>query len=94
MKKILSMILSIAIFASCAPFSFASNGVEETESGNQIKNIIYLIPDGGGYALFDFANIYSLFKYHPPKVEYLCTVNLCQQTKVYDFFLRQRQSAL
>lgn len=57
MKKILSMILSIAIFASCAPFSFASNGVEETESGNQIKNIIYLIPDGGGYALFDFANM-------------------------------------
>ncbi|MBR4720387.1 MAG: alkaline phosphatase [Clostridia bacterium] len=30
------------------------------ETGNGIKNIIYLIPDGGGYPLYDFANLVKI----------------------------------
>lgn len=53
MKKLLSLMLSLAILVVAIPCTFAA------ESGNtgQIKNIIYLIPDGGGYALYDFANM-------------------------------------
>ena len=54
MKKMLSLLLSAAIFATSISFAFASENVGEV---SQIKNIIYLIPDGGGYGLYDFANL-------------------------------------
>ncbi len=57
MKKLLSLMLSIAILVISIPYTFASESVEEGNSISQIKNIIYLIPDGGGYALYDFANM-------------------------------------
>ena len=55
MKKLLSMMLIIAILAISVPCTFASDSVGE--GSGQIKNIIYLIPDGGGYGLYDFANM-------------------------------------
>ena len=51
MKRALSIILSVAILAIPFPRALAA------ESGGQIKNIIYFIPDGGGYPLYDFANL-------------------------------------
>ncbi|MBE7011303.1 MAG: hypothetical protein E7415_01355 [Ruminococcaceae bacterium] len=57
MKKLLSLILSIVILVISIPCTFASDSVEESNNISQIKNIIYLIPDGGGYALYDFANM-------------------------------------
>ena len=57
MKKWLSIILSAAILAISSPCAFLSASAEGNESDGQIKNIIYLIPDGGGYPLYDFANL-------------------------------------
>lgn len=57
MKKLLLLMLSAAILVISIPYTFASESVEELDNGSQIKNIIYLIPDGGGYALYDFANM-------------------------------------
>lgn len=57
MKKLLSLMLSIAIFVISVPCTFASENVEELDNVSQIKNIIYLIPDGGGYGPYDFANM-------------------------------------
>lgn len=57
MKKLLSLMLSIAILVISIPCTFATESVEEVGNVSQIKNIIYLIPDGGGYALYDFANM-------------------------------------
>ena len=37
------------------PYGLVS--AEEVSNTSQIKNIIYLIPDGGGYPLYDFANL-------------------------------------
>ena len=55
MKRLLSLMLSIAIFVMSIPF--VSVVAEENSGKGQIKNIIYLIPDGGGYGLYDFANL-------------------------------------
>lgn len=60
MKKLLSLILSIAIFAISSPCTFTSEDGGEVSSVSQIKNIIYLIPDGGGYGLYDFANMVKM----------------------------------
>ena len=57
MKKRLSVMLSIAIIALSFPCAFASGSTPGSGSAGQIKNIIYLIPDGGGYGLYDFANL-------------------------------------
>jgi len=57
MKKLLSLMLSAAIFATAVPDSFGTASAEESGGTGQIKNIIYLIPDGGGYGLYDFANM-------------------------------------
>lgn len=55
MKRLLSLVLSIAIIALPIPCAIVS--ANAGENGGQIKNIIYLIPDGGGYGLYDFANM-------------------------------------
>ena len=55
MKRLLSLMLSTAIFVMSIPF--VSVVAEENSGTGQIKNIIYLIPDGGGYGLYDFANL-------------------------------------
>ena len=60
MKKWLSIISSIAIVAASIPCAVVSANAEASGGGSQIKNIIYLIPDGGGYALYDFANLVKL----------------------------------
>ena len=60
MKKLLSLILSIAILVISIPCTFASESATESSNAGQIKNIIYLIPDGGGYALYDFANMVKM----------------------------------
>ena len=54
MKKRLAAILSVAMLAASGPCAYVSVHAEGT---GQIKNIIYLIPDGGGYPLYDFANL-------------------------------------
>ena len=60
MKRLLSLILSIAIIVISIPATFVSVSAEETGNVSQIKNIIYLIPDGGGYPLYDFANMVKI----------------------------------
>lgn len=60
MKKSLSIILSSAILAASVYCSPAPVSAEENGSSGQVKNIIYLIPDGGGYGLYDFANMVKL----------------------------------
>ncbi len=57
MKKLLSLMLLIAIIALSVPCTFAAENINAASNAGQIKNIIYLIPDGGGYALYDFANM-------------------------------------
>jgi len=57
MKKLLSLMLSISMLVISIPRTFATGSDEEGGNVSQIKNIIYLIPDGGGYALYDFANM-------------------------------------
>lgn len=53
MKKIISSFLAVTtVIASAATFPWSVAAQEAPE----IKNIIYMIPDGGGFALFDFAN--------------------------------------
>ncbi len=53
MKKKICLFLTIfALVASISPSSVLAGDA----AAPQIKNIIYFIPDGGGYALFDFAN--------------------------------------
>ncbi|MBQ3428117.1 MAG: alkaline phosphatase [Clostridia bacterium] len=54
MKKRLAAILSVAMLAASGPCAYVS---VHAEGSGQIKNIIYLIPDGGGYPLYDFANL-------------------------------------
>ena len=49
-KRLTSLVLSLIIILTSVSF------VTATEAP-KIKNIIYLIPDGGGYALYDFANM-------------------------------------
>lgn len=50
-KRVISFVLLLAMLATILP----SVGV--TAATPQIKNVIYLIPDGGGYPLYDFADM-------------------------------------
>lgn len=50
-KRLISLFLVLLMLSSASYISIFA--AEEP----QIKNIIYLIPDGGGYALYDFANM-------------------------------------
>ena len=52
-KRLVSLVLVLMIIASMVYVS--ANATE-----GQIKNIIYLIPDGGGYPLYDFANMVKI----------------------------------
>ncbi len=52
-KRIVSLMLVLIMLASTV--FVAVNAAE-----GQIKNIIYLIPDGGGYPLYDFANMVKI----------------------------------
>ena len=50
-KKLISLLLvPLMLFTSVV-------SIGATDESTQIKNIIYLIPDGGGYPLYDFANM-------------------------------------
>ena len=57
MKKLLALMLSISLIVILIPCTFVSVSAGEVSGADQIKNIIYLIPDGGGYPLYDFANL-------------------------------------
>ncbi|MBR6719656.1 MAG: alkaline phosphatase [Clostridia bacterium] len=52
-KRIVSLMLVLMMLASTV---FVTTNAAE----GQIKNIIYLIPDGGGYAPYDFANMVKI----------------------------------
>ncbi len=53
MKKIISLLITVmVIISSVATFPLMVSAEEKPV----IKNVIYMIPDGGGFALFDFAN--------------------------------------
>jgi len=54
MKRKISLLLVLTILF----VSIFSNSLISVSAGSQpvIKNVIYMIPDGGGFALFDFAN--------------------------------------
>ena len=49
--------LTVAILAASISCTVVPVRAEEVAGSSQIKNIIYLIPDGGGYGLYDFANL-------------------------------------
>ncbi len=53
-KRLLAITLSLIMIFSSVSFIYAA------EDTPQIKNIIYLIPDGGGYPLYDFANLVKI----------------------------------
>ena len=53
MKKIISLFIAIMLIVSSATTMPLVVAAEEKPV---IKNVIYMIPDGGGFALFDFAN--------------------------------------
>jgi len=53
MKKLLLFFLVLLIVSSLVPSAVFA---EETSAAPQIKNIIYMIPDGAGYPVYDFAN--------------------------------------
>ncbi len=50
MKKITSLVLALLLICALIPSAVSA------DTTPVIKNIIYLIPDGGGYSLYDFAN--------------------------------------
>lgn len=58
MKKILSIVLAIlavsCLFTGCKQETMDVSSDVQPE--RQIKNVIFLIPDGGGYGPYDFAN--------------------------------------
>ena len=54
------IILGIAIIVLSIPCAFALESTNEGGNVSQIKNIIYLIPDGGGYGPYDFANMVKI----------------------------------
>ncbi len=56
MKKFLSIVLVLLMAASCFAGCKQETVNEEVLPERQIKNIIFLIPDGAGYPLYDFAN--------------------------------------
>ena len=53
MKRLLSFVLAMAMLLTMAPSVMA-------EEAPRIKNVIYMIPDGGGYAPYDFANMVKM----------------------------------
>lgn len=59
--KLLSIILAllaiVSCFGGCTPSENKAENTDVTQNDEyQIKNVIMLIPDGGGYALYDLAN--------------------------------------
>ena len=54
-KRLIAFILSICMIYTSFSVIYAKDN-----SSEQIKNIIYLIPDGGGYSLYDFANMVKI----------------------------------
>ena len=52
-KRVFSLLLTLVMIFSLVPFSAAADTP-------RIKNIIYMIPDGGGYGLYDFANMVKI----------------------------------
>lgn len=58
MKKILSIVLALlavsCLFTGCK--QEAKDVSSDVQPERQIKNVIFLIPDGAGYPLYDFAN--------------------------------------
>ena len=57
MKKRLSLLLSIVMLLITIPGTYTGVNVKAAEGDGPVRNIIYLIPDGGGYPLYDFANL-------------------------------------
>ncbi len=53
-KRLLSIIMSLFVMVSLV--SVPEQAAVQAEAVPAIKNIIVLIPDGGGYSLYDFAN--------------------------------------
>ncbi len=51
-RKLLSLLLTLILVCTLLP-----GAVYATDTTPVIKNIIYMIPDGGGYPLYDFANM-------------------------------------
>ncbi|MBR2021641.1 MAG: alkaline phosphatase [Clostridia bacterium] len=59
MKKLFSIVLVLLMTASCFSGCSTAKGVvdqSEIKPERKIKNVIFLIPDGAGYPLYDFAN--------------------------------------
>ena len=54
-KRLVAFILSICMIYTSFSVIYAKDNPSD-----QIKNIIYLIPDGGGYSLYDFANMVKI----------------------------------
>ena len=52
-KRLISLFLVLMMLV---PTIFITSNASEV----QIKNIIYLIPDGGGYGPYDFANMVKI----------------------------------
>ncbi len=52
-KRILSLLISMSLLIGILPV-YVHAAASDTKT---IKNIIYMIPDGGGYPLYDFANL-------------------------------------
>lgn len=56
-KRLCSIILAAVMILSClAGCSSPASDTEVEKPQRQIKNVIFLIPDGGGYGPYDFAN--------------------------------------
>lgn len=55
-RKLYSFLLVIILIFSVMTTPGSAVFADNTNSAPQIKNVIYMIPDGGGFALFDFAN--------------------------------------
>ena len=55
-KRVFSIILALLVIASCFSGCQQKNEEIAEQPERQIKNIIFLIPDGGGYGNYDLAN--------------------------------------
>ena len=55
-RRISSIVLVIAMLVSVFANSMCVVSANNTPNTSQIKNVIYMIPDGGGFALLDVAN--------------------------------------
>lgn len=59
MKRLFSIVLILPMIVGCFPGCGTAKGVAkhpEIKPERKIKNVIFLIPDGGGYGNYDFAN--------------------------------------